>query len=119
MFNYPADSVYEGPVVVLMDIMSGSASESFAAGMQSIGRAVIVGGRSMGACMHTLGGPRLPNGADFYYPHAQIATPDGTVIEGRGVVPDIEVALDRTSLLQGRNTQLEEAIKYIENEIQG
>ena len=119
VFNYPADSVYEGPVVVLMDIMSGSASESFAAGMQSIGRAVIVGGRSMGACMHTLGGPRLPNGADFYYPHAQIATPDGTVIEGRGVVPDIEVALDRTSLLQGRDTQLEEAIKYIENEIQG
>ncbi len=119
VYNYPADSVYEGPVVVLMDIMSGSASESFAAGMQSIGRAVIVGGRSMGACMHVLGNPRLPNGADFYYPHAQIATPDGTVIEGRGVVPDIELALDRTSLLLGRDTQLEEAIKYLEREIQG
>jgi C-terminal processing protease CtpA/Prc len=40
--------------------------------------------------------------------------PDGTVLEGRGVIPDIEVALDRASLRQGRDVQLEAAIDYFE-----
>ena len=31
-----------------------------------------------------------------------------------GVVPDIEVALNRDALLKGRDPQLEAAIKYIE-----
>jgi C-terminal processing protease CtpA/Prc len=38
---------------------------------------------------------------------------NGTVLEGRGVIPDIEVALDRALLLQDRDSQLEEAINYL------
>jgi C-terminal processing protease CtpA/Prc len=36
------------------------------------------------------------------------------VLENNGVVPDIEVVLDRADLLQGRDTQLEAALNYIE-----
>jgi len=38
---------------------------------------------------------------------------DGKIIEGNGVMPDIEVSPDREALLDGRDAQLEEAIKFI------
>jgi len=44
-------------------------------------------------------------------------TPDGTVLEGHGVVPDIEVGLDRKMLLKGIDSQLDSAVKYIEKEV--
>jgi C-terminal processing protease CtpA/Prc len=40
------------------------------------------------------------------------------ILEGRGVIPDIEAALDRSLLLQGIDSQLEAAIAHIENETQ-
>ena len=113
----PADGSYEGRVVVLIDVMSKSSSEFFAACTQAIGRSVVIGERSPGSV-----GPAelmaLPNGATFIYPEAQETTLDGTVLEDHGVVPDIEVALDRTLLSQGIDSQLEAAIRYIEQEMQ-
>ena len=58
---------------------------------------------------------RLPNKMAFMYPVAQSMTPDGTVLEGRGVIPDIVVELDRESLLDGRDVQLDRAVEYIRN----
>ena len=112
----PAETSYEGPVVVLIDAMSMSASELFAAGLQAIGRAVIVGERSPGAVTKSEL-MQLPNGAYLMYPEAQHSTPDGIVLEGHGVVPDIEVSLDSTLLLQGIDSQLEAAIRYIKKEM--
>ena len=40
---------------------------------------------------------------------------DGKIIEGHGVLPDIEVKLDRNALLRGTDTQLETAKNYILN----
>jgi carboxyl-terminal processing protease len=109
----PAAKGYDGPVVVLVDELSASASEEVAGGLQAIGRAVIVGKRTPG--MVLIGGVKqLPNGATFVYPAAVTRLADGTVLEGRGVIPDIEVALDRASLLRGRDVQLEAAIRYLE-----
>ena len=113
----PAYNSYGGPVVVLIDVMSKSSSEFFAACTQAIGRSVVIGQRSPGSV-----GPAelmpLPNGATFIYPSAQESTLDGTILEDHGVVPDIEVALDRTLLSQGVDCQLEAAIDYIEQEVQ-
>ena len=47
------------------------------------------------------------------YAFAQPIMPDGTIIEGNGVVPDIEAELDRDALLKGIDTQLEAAKNYI------
>jgi C-terminal processing protease CtpA/Prc len=55
----------------------------------------------------------LPNGAVLIYPWGHSQTPGGRVLENNGVVPDIEVALDRNLLLQGIDTQLEAAIEYV------
>jgi carboxyl-terminal processing protease len=113
----PAFNNYEGPVVVLIDVMSKSSSEFFAACTQAIGRAVVMGERSPGSV-----GPAdlmpLPNGATFIYLVAQETTLDGTILEDHGVIPDIEVTLDRALLSQGIDSQLEAAIDYIEQEIQ-
>lgn len=46
----------------------------------------------------------------------QSRTPDDRVLEGNGVIPDIEIELDRELLLQGVDSQLETAIEYIERQ---
>ena len=109
----PASEGYGGPVVVLIDVMSKSSSEFFAACTQAIGRSVVIGGRSPGS-VGPAGLLPLPNGATLIYPTAQETTLDGTILEDHGVIPDIEVPLDRALLLQGRDTQLEAAISHIE-----
>jgi len=110
----PSGKTYDGPVVVMIDVMNASASERFSGCIQSIGRAVVIGERSSGAV-----GPsdvkKLPNGASFMYLIAQSLTPDGTVLEGHGVIPDISASLNRQALLEGRDTQLERAVEYIRN----
>jgi C-terminal peptidase prc len=116
VFFDPADNVYKGPLVLLIDMLSGSASEIFAACMQAIGRAVVIGERSPGGVLES-DVMIFPNGTIFMYPVAQISTPEGTVLEGYGVVPDIEVGLDRELLLKGIDSQLDSAIKYIKRGI--
>jgi carboxyl-terminal processing protease len=117
IFFDPANDVFEGPLVLLIDQLSGSASELFAGCLQAIGRAVVVGERSPGAVVES-DMMVLPNGAIFMYPVAQLATPDGTVLEGHGVVPNIEVGLDREMLLKGIDSQLQSAIRHLEKEMQ-
>jgi C-terminal peptidase prc len=111
----PAKDAYTGPLVVLIDVMSLSSAEEFSGAMQAIDRAAIVGERSAGICV-VADLMQLPNGATFMYPIEQTRTADGTVLEGRGVIPGMEVALDRTLLLQGVDSQLETAIDYIEGQ---
>lgn len=112
----PDPPIFEGPVAILIDVMNGSASERFSGCMQSVGRATIIGERSPGVV-----GPsdmkKLPNGATLMYLVAQSLTPDGIVLEGRGVIPDIIVPLDRKALLEGRDTQIKRAIAYLKAEI--
>jgi carboxyl-terminal processing protease len=109
---YPRTNPYLGPVVILTDGSSASTSEIFAAGMQEVGRAVVVGDRTVGAALPSVF-QKLPTGALFQYAIADFKTPRGTLIEGRGVAPDVEVKLTRRSLLDGRDAQLDAAIEQV------
>jgi carboxyl-terminal processing protease len=80
--------------------------------MQELGRAVVVGERTAGAALPSIF-QKLPTGALFQYAVADFRTPKGTLIEGRGVAPDIEVRLTRRALLKGRDPQLDAAIEQI------
>jgi carboxyl-terminal processing protease len=106
---FPQARPYTGPVAVLIDSGSGSAAEIFAAGLQELRRAVVVGERSMGG---VLGSEfmKLPTGAFFQYADSEFRTPGGALIEGHGVAPDVEVKHTRASLLAGRDAPLESAI---------
>jgi carboxyl-terminal processing protease len=112
---YPQKNPYMGPVVILVDCMSGSASESFAGGMQAVGRAVVIGERSGGGDLDA-SIDELPTGALLLYAYADFVTAKGVSLEGRGVIPDIEVKLTRASLLSNDDPQLEAAINYIKKQ---
>ena len=109
---FPQPNAWLGPVAVVIDGMSGSTSEILAAGLQENGRARIVGQRSLGAALPSYL-VKLPTGGVFQYAIADYVTPKGTLIEGRGVIPDIEVGLDRRALLAGRDTQIEAAVQWL------
>lgn len=108
----PAPEGYDGPVVVLVDELSGSSSEEVAGGLQAIGRATIVGNRTPGKVL--IGDVAQLPGGTFVYPVAITRLADGTILEGRGVIPDIQVELDRELLLHDVDSQLEAAIECIE-----
>jgi carboxyl-terminal processing protease len=105
---------FAGPVAILVDALSGSASECFAGGMQSLGRVRVFGQRSMGQALPALF-TRLPNGDVLIHAYGDFVTADGTRLEGRGVVPDEPVALDRGQLLAGRDRTLEAALAWFDS----
>jgi carboxyl-terminal processing protease len=104
---------YKGPVAILVDGMTGSASECFSGGLQSLGRARIFGQTSMGQALPALF-DRLPNGDVLIHAWGDFVTGTGVRIEGRGVVPDEPVALSRAALLAGRDAPLEGALAWID-----
>ncbi|HEY6058050.1 MAG TPA: S41 family peptidase [Candidatus Limnocylindrales bacterium] len=105
-------NAYPGLLVILVDELSASSSEEFAGSLQALGRATIIGSQTPGRCLVMNVAP-LPNGAILTYPYGQAQTPDGRVLEDNGVVPDIDVDLNRGELLQGVDAQLQAAIDYL------
>jgi carboxyl-terminal processing protease len=104
---------YAGPVAILIDDMTGSASECFTAGMQAIGRARVFGRRSMGQALPALF-DRLPNGDVLLHAFGDFVTPAGVRVEGRGVVPDEEAPLARQALAAGRDEALDAALRWVD-----
>jgi carboxyl-terminal processing protease len=115
-YTDPPETPYLGPVVILVDVLCASSCEEFSGTMQANGRATIIGKRTPGSVL-VAGTETLPDGGLFLFPYAQTQTADGTVLEDRGVIPDIEVSLDRKDLLEGIDTQLEAAVQFLEEVI--
>jgi len=102
---------YDGPVAILIDPLSGSATEFFAAGLQGLRRARIFGETSAGASVPALTG-RLPNGDVMIHAIAEHLDPLGRRVEGHGVVPDEIVPLSIAALAAGHDEALEAALKW-------
>lgn len=103
---------YGGKVVILVDEFSGSASEEFAAGMQEARRAIVIGQRTAGEDLDA-DIAMLPDGGMLVYAFGFPHTPKGFIVEGHGVEPDITVALKRSDLLAGHDTQIDAAVDYL------
>ena len=114
---HPKKDAYPGPVTLLVNVLSLSGAEDMAAALQESGRVMVVGEPSPGADMEG-NVKELPSGARLIYPMGECKTANGTVIEGRGVIPDVEVKLNRTLLLKKGDPQLEEAIKIIKSKVE-
>jgi carboxyl-terminal processing protease len=82
--------------------------------MQSIGRVRVFGERTMGAALPSQF-DKLPNGDVFIHATADFVTADGTRLEGRGVIPDVEAPLKRQDLLAGRDAALDAALAWIDS----
>lgn len=84
---------YDGPLVVLIDRYSASASEIFAGAMQDYGRALIVGERSFGK--GTVQRPEPLRGGDrkstIKFTNAQFFRISGSSTQHKGVIPDLKL----------------------------
>lgn len=82
-------ATYRGPIVVLIDRLSASASEIFAAAIQDYGRGIIVGDQSFGkGTVQSI--VDLPQG-DLKITESKFYRISGDSTQHRGVVPDIEL----------------------------
>lgn len=103
---------YHGPVVVLVDEFSGSSSEVMSGGLQSVGRAKVVGRTTVGGVLPSVRIP-LPTGAMLQAAIALYKTAKGEVLEGAGVKPDVEIPVRRTDLVNGKDAVLEKALEQL------
>ena len=105
-------SPYEGPLAILVDDTSYSASEIFAAGMQALGRARVFGRRTPGGALPAML-RKLPNGDVLEYAIGDFVTASGDRIEGRGVIPDEPVEPSRDALAAGGDPALAAALAWV------
>ncbi|MCP5054757.1 MAG: hypothetical protein GY940_46765 [bacterium] len=111
----PRPEVYTGPVAILVDGLSASTSEIFAAGLRDLGRARIFGEHTTGAALPSII-VTLPNGDSFQYAVADYRSTGGEVLEGNGIKPDQEIPLTKDTLLNGKDLVMEAAVKWIQDQ---
>jgi carboxyl-terminal processing protease len=104
---------FAGPLAIVVDGLSASTSEMFAAALQGMTRARIFGERTAGQALPATA-TRLPNGDVLMHVVADFETPTGARIEGVGVTPDEPVPLTRDDLRAGRDAPLIAAVGWIE-----
>ncbi len=95
------------PMVVLVDDFSASGSEVLAGALQDYNRATIAGSKTFGkGSVNYL--QQLADGSGIYISAARWLTPNGSLIEGQGILPDIELELEGEDAIQW-------AVDYLKN----
>jgi hypothetical protein len=111
-----SDEAFDGRVVVLTSELTASAAENFLLATRAIPRVNQLGETTAGVHSDVLE-RHLPNGWSFTLSNEVYRAADGTVYEGIGMQPHIEVpvlrAADRNA---GADTGLEAALDYLASE---
>jgi carboxyl-terminal processing protease len=102
----------EIPIVLLMDQFSASGSEVLAAALRDNGRATIVGETSFGKGTVNVS-RELPDGGALFVTIARWLTPEGVLIDGAGIAPDIEVVRPAGEFDPNNDAQLSRAIEHL------
>ena len=118
---YSDEKMVDLPLVVLVNDMSASASELFAASVQALGRGAVVGVTTYGKGIVQTVVPFPQDGAGMQLTTASYFDANGRSIHKVGVVPDVEVALDGDLVPVDpdpvSDNQLSRAIEVLEGEI--
>lgn len=112
----PGPKYYQGKVAVLVGPNCISACEGFAYALAREGRSTIVGHTPTAGAYGGVGTGQysLPEDLSLQFPTGKTETPDGEIlIEGQGIVPDIQVPVTRESALGKRDTVLQAAIEAL------
>lgn len=109
---FPQRGAFTGPLAILIDCRTASTSELLAAGLQEAGRARIFGETSAGAALPSAF-KILPTGDVLQYAIADLETPRGAMLEGRGVTPDVHVVRTRKDVAAGRDPVLAAAEAWL------
>jgi tricorn protease len=110
---------FRGHLVVLVDEFTYSDGETFAAGIKALGLGPLVGRRTAGAGVWLTDENILEDKGQLRVAEwPQFLTKDGSwIIEGVGVKPDIEVVNPPKETFQGRDRQLEAALKLLQEKL--
>ncbi len=100
------------PVVVLVSDETASAAEMFAAGMRVLRQATIVGVPSAGNT-ENLYGYDFSDGSRLLLAEVAYQLPDGTLIEGIGVIPDVLIEAEWWRFPPEEDPQLQAAINLL------
>ena len=107
----PSASI-QGPKVMLIDETAGSGGDLLPWMFRKFKLGTLVGKRTWGGLVGTLGFPILMDGGVVTAPNLAIWTPEeGWVVENEGVAPDIEVEQTPADVIAGKDPQLEKAIQ--------
>lgn len=103
------------PIIVLTGDETASAAEMFAAGLQARGRARIVGMPSAGNTENLIGYD-LDDGSRFWLAELVFRLPDGSLIEGRGVQPDLVVEAEWWRYDIENDPQVQAAVRLLRDD---
>ena len=106
----------EIPIVILVGPNTASGSEVLAGALKDHGRAQLVGDQTFGkgSVNHLRD---LSNGGALYVTIARWLTPNGDLIEGVGLTPDVQVDTTDDELQTGSGPQLFAAIDLLEQQL--
>jgi tricorn protease len=106
---------FRGHMVVLCDAWTGSDGEAFAEGFRRLGLGKVIGTRTWGGEVWLSFGNRLADRGIATAAEMGVYGPEGKwLIEGHGVDPDIVVDNLPNATFNGKDAQLEAALKYLD-----
>ena len=108
LFDYSDREYVDIPIAVLVNADSYSAAEFFAAALREYDRAVVVGEQTSGKG-HFQYTYELNDGSAVGLSVGKYYTPKGVSLEGVGITPDVEVAVDEETYIAIYYGQLEPA----------
>jgi tricorn protease len=108
----------QGPKVMLINENAGSGGDLLPWMFRKFKLGKLIGKRTWGGLVGTLGFPVLLDGGYVSAPNLAIWTEDGWIVENVGVPPDIEVEQWPADVIAGRDPQLEKAIEVIMEELE-
>ena len=118
-YECSGEQYWNGPMVVLVNGNSASASEIIAGAVKDYGSGKLVGTKTFGkGIVQTT--TTLTDGSAIKYTFAKYYTPKGENIHGKGIEPDVEIELDEVNYTEGYNketdNQLKKAIEVLDEE---
>jgi tricorn protease len=107
----------QGPRVMIIDETAGSGGDMLPWMFRKFEMGPLVGKRTWGGLVGTMGYPELMDGGSITAPNLAIWTEEGFVVENVGVPPDVEVEMWPKDVIAAKDPQLLKAIEIIMQEL--
>jgi tricorn protease len=117
-YKTPAGAIF-GPKAMIVNELAGSGGDYLPWAFRRFKLGPLVGKRTWGGLVGIGGYPRLIDGGMVTAPHFAFWTPEGQwEVENKGVPPDYHVEHDPRAVRQGRDPQLEMAVRLVLEELE-
>ncbi len=111
-----ATTLFDGPIAVLVNQGSASSSEILSAALRDHGRAILVGVKTFGKGSVAKQIP-LADGSSLALIVAKYYTPKGKCIEGKGLMPDVEMPQARIPAPRSNDATLHRAVELLKKRL--